>query len=50
MLNREQVQRSYDDINLTAKHNMCTSLVDFKIRRRRRRKACLGLIASLVTK
>ena len=49
MLNREQVQRSYDDINLTAKHNMCTSLVDFKIRRRRR-KACLGLIASLVTK
>ena len=31
MLNREQVQCSYDDINLTAKHNMCTSVVDYKI-------------------
>ena len=45
MLNREQVQRRYDDINLTAKHNMRTSLVHFKIRGRRRR-ACLGLLSN----
>ena len=47
MLNREQVQRSYDDINLTVKHNMCTSVVDYKIRGG---GPCLGLLASLVTK